>query len=119
LVSTVDIIRLNRKSLALNTNLLSELFRPISRPAVNDDATGIWTSVRLPVFSETKIDELREVVELVFQDVPERDVVEEVVSETGNLKFFEARTKFQGGEDVLGHVSRGRCGQCDPRNIFG
>ena len=117
MVSTVETTRLRRKS--LNANLLSEFFCPISRPAVNDDAAGIRTPVRLPVFSETKIDELCEVVELVFQDVPERDVVEEVVSETGNLKFFEARTKFQGGEDVLGHVSRGRCGQCDPRNIFG
>ena len=99
--------------------LLSKFFSHVSRPAVDNDAAGIRAPVVLPVFSEAKIDELGKVVELVLQDIPERDVVEEVVPETWDFELFEARTKFQGGEDVLGHVRRSRRGQSYPSNVLG
>ena len=53
-----------------------------SLPAVDDDAAGVWSPVRLPALAETTGDELGQVVELVFQNFPECDVVEE----TGHRK---------------------------------
>ena len=101
------------------SNLVSQLIGAVPRSAVDDHAARVRPPIRrVPIVPETFFDEMFHVFELVFQDLAEGHVVEEVFPETGNLEFLEEiLSKSETRKDVLGHLHGSRGGQRDPRNV--
>ena len=85
-----------RESRRFKTDLMCKGLGGFSLPAVDNDTARVWASVRLPAVAETAGDELGQVVELVFENFPERDVIEKAEKEKGQLKAHaaEVTTEF-------------------------